>query len=197
MTPGRTLNVVRSLGVTLKVLGDRLHVDAPKGVLTSELRQALVDNKSEIIQALSRRCNCDPMAGPANVGPKHKPCRTCGFTIWCPHCGGCRRCRGEAEGFHMDRAEVKARRDEALGRSLERLRNGHRWLAETHMRLLEERDVYAGMETRFLVALDGWSGMDAMLREVWEYPLCVMGPGKRCPDDSPVACQACVDEALE
>ena len=138
-------------------------------------------------------CVCQPMDGPANVAPGRLTCPICGVTLWCPDCGGCRRCRGEAEGFHVDRAQVKAQRDEALGRCLERLRKGHTWLTDTHLRLLEERDVYAGMERRFIVALDGWTGMEGSLREVWEYPLCVMGPGKRCPDDSPVACQACVD----
>ena len=80
-------------------------------------------------------------------------------------------------------------RQESVKGLLTRLCKGHHWLAETHLRLLEEREVYEGMEDRFLVDLDLWDGMDNMLRELHTFEGCVMGPGHHCPTDSPVRCQ--------
>ena len=79
----------------------------------------------------------------------------------------------------------------AVSRLLERLRMGIGWLTETHLGLLEEREIYQGMEGRFVKALDGWDALDAELREGHGYQGCVMGPAGRCPDDSPVSCRGC------
>ena len=51
--------------------------------------------------------------------------------------------------------------------------------------------MYEGMEERFLDALDFWDRMDQMLRGVYSFEGCVMGPGQRCPDESPVSCRGC------
>ena len=76
-------------------------------------------------------------------------------------------------------------------RLLDRLRKGHLWLTETHLRLLEEREVYEGMEKRFLGAIDRWDELDAMLRDLYAYNGCVMGWRSRCPEDSPISCRGC------
>jgi len=46
------LNTLSERGVKLAVNGESLAVDAPKGVLTSELRNSLVEHKSEILELL-------------------------------------------------------------------------------------------------------------------------------------------------
>jgi hypothetical protein len=43
---------LRSRGVVLKATGDRLRVDAPKGSITPELREAMIDHKLGIIALL-------------------------------------------------------------------------------------------------------------------------------------------------
>ncbi len=80
---------------------------------------------------------------------------------------------------------------EAEGKLLARLRKGHKWLAEIHLKLLEGRQTYKGMEERFLENIDFWDRMDRMLRGVYGFEACVMGPGQRCPDESPVTCRGC------
>ena len=53
MTAQSLLSQLREKGVQLKVSGaDRLVIDAPKGALTSELRSALADHKTEILKTL-------------------------------------------------------------------------------------------------------------------------------------------------
>ena len=76
-------------------------------------------------------------------------------------------------------------------RLLQRLRKGHQWLSETQLRLLDERDVYEGMEERFLYGIDLWDNMDSLLRQLYGYKGCVMGSVGRCPDDSPISCRGC------
>jgi len=39
----------RTAGIQLQARGDRLHVEAPTGSLTPELRQALADHKAELL----------------------------------------------------------------------------------------------------------------------------------------------------
>ena len=59
MTGGQVLAVLKSRGVVLEPHGDKLHFRAPIGVLTPELRQAVVENKAEILAHLH-----DCTAGP-------------------------------------------------------------------------------------------------------------------------------------
>lgn len=42
-------------GIGLKVEGDKLHVDAPIGAVTEELRRALADHKPQLVDLLKRR----------------------------------------------------------------------------------------------------------------------------------------------
>ena len=39
----------KDAGIQLQARGDRLHVEAPAGILTPELRQALADHKAELL----------------------------------------------------------------------------------------------------------------------------------------------------
>ena len=48
MNAGELLIELRSRGVLLEPAGDRLKIDAPKGSLTQELREALAACKSEV-----------------------------------------------------------------------------------------------------------------------------------------------------
>jgi hypothetical protein len=47
----------RAAGIRLQARGDRLHVEAPAGLLTAELRQQLADHKADImaLQAIRAR----------------------------------------------------------------------------------------------------------------------------------------------
>ena len=179
-------------GLVVWTEGDELVVRGPKAA--EGIAMELLAHQRDVlphVSEVSPICAYGPMSGPAYVSPKHPTCPTCGFTMWCSQCGGCRRCRGEAEGHHVDKATVDARRQESVERLLSRLRNGHTWLTEVHLQLLEEREVYEGLEDRFLEAFDSWDAMDQMLRELYSYQGCVVGPGQRCPDESPVSCRAC------
>ena len=53
MTAQNLLSQLREKGVELKTSdGDRLVIDAPKGTITDELRDALKTHKSELLQIL-------------------------------------------------------------------------------------------------------------------------------------------------
>ena len=54
MTVRELLEELRARGVRLQAEGLTLHVDAPAGVLTGELRSALRDNKRDLIRLLER-----------------------------------------------------------------------------------------------------------------------------------------------
>jgi hypothetical protein len=49
MTAAELLTTLHALGVTLSPRVDRLRVDAPEGVLTAELRQAIRTQKGELL----------------------------------------------------------------------------------------------------------------------------------------------------
>ena len=53
MSVGELLFVARAAGIQLEARGSRLHVDAPFGVLTPELRDELARHKSELLAVLS------------------------------------------------------------------------------------------------------------------------------------------------
>jgi TubC N-terminal docking domain len=63
---------LRSLGVALEAEGDRLRIEAPKGAVTPELREALTASKDEVIRLLALRRQSVTVS--ESVGP-------------CPHCG--------------------------------------------------------------------------------------------------------------
>ena len=54
MTSGETLAKLERLGVVLEPNGDKLRYRAPQGALTPELREAITENKAEIISTLRR-----------------------------------------------------------------------------------------------------------------------------------------------
>ena len=54
MTSGETLAELERLGVVLEPNGDKLRYRAPQGALTPELREAITENKAEIISTLRR-----------------------------------------------------------------------------------------------------------------------------------------------
>jgi hypothetical protein len=53
MSVAELLTTIRAAGIQLEARGDRLHVDAPRGVLTPHLRDALARHKSELLTVLS------------------------------------------------------------------------------------------------------------------------------------------------
>lgn len=53
MKAGELLLELRSRGVLIEPAGDRLKVDAPKGAITQELREALAACKSEVLAILA------------------------------------------------------------------------------------------------------------------------------------------------
>lgn len=55
MTATEILAETARLRIVLTPNGDNLHVDAPKGALTPELKQALVENKRQILFSLRDR----------------------------------------------------------------------------------------------------------------------------------------------
>lgn len=55
MTAQEIVREVERLGVQLEVRGDRLHVEAPVGVLKPEHREALVELKTEVLAYISSR----------------------------------------------------------------------------------------------------------------------------------------------
>lgn len=54
MSVGALLEDLRRRDVTLEAEGDLLHVDAPAGVITDELRAILVENKGRLLELLAR-----------------------------------------------------------------------------------------------------------------------------------------------
>src|SRR5215510_3765263 len=53
MTPRELLVQLREKGVELKSNGDRLVIDAPKGAITPDMRDALAANKAELLKILN------------------------------------------------------------------------------------------------------------------------------------------------
>jgi hypothetical protein len=52
MSAMEIVNEVRSLGAHIESRGDRLHIDAPAGKITPELKTRLIENKAEILKRL-------------------------------------------------------------------------------------------------------------------------------------------------
>lgn len=55
MTPETLLAELDRLNVTLTLAGDKLHVEAPAGVLTPELKDALLQHKPALVALLRER----------------------------------------------------------------------------------------------------------------------------------------------
>jgi hypothetical protein len=54
MSASAVLEDLRRRDVTLQAEGDLLHVDAPAGTITDELRAVLVENKEHLLELLAR-----------------------------------------------------------------------------------------------------------------------------------------------
>ncbi len=63
MNAGALLKDLRRRDVTLEADGDLLHVDAPTGTITDELRAVLVDNKVPLLELLARKQHKPEKAG--------------------------------------------------------------------------------------------------------------------------------------
>lgn len=67
MTAQELLDLLAARGVRLTATGDRLHIDAAKGVLTPELRATLAERKAALLEVL--RGPDDPSPQPAAEPP--------------------------------------------------------------------------------------------------------------------------------
>jgi hypothetical protein len=54
MTPVEIVTTLRSHDVILTACGDRLRVDAPEGVLSEEMRQAICQHKTALLALLAQ-----------------------------------------------------------------------------------------------------------------------------------------------
>jgi len=96
MTGGQVLTELKNRGVFVERHGDKLHYRAPKGVLTPNLRQALTENRVEVLALLkdgpdyfANACIC-----PIPIGPTGSDrCSVCELPLICPGCGRCRGCK--------------------------------------------------------------------------------------------------------
>lgn len=52
MTAEAILERLRSLGASVSLAGDKLRVEAPAGVLTPDLKAALIEHKAELVRLL-------------------------------------------------------------------------------------------------------------------------------------------------
>lgn len=78
MTAHELLSQLRAKGVELKTSGDdRLIIDAPKGTITQELRNALAANKADLLRILNteHEQNQQPAAAPTVASPPLTPVR--------------------------------------------------------------------------------------------------------------------------
>jgi len=69
------LDELRALDVKLTADGDRLHVDAPTGSITDQMRMSLIENKPRLLKLLERERRKLEVAG-------FKPKERCGKIIW-------------------------------------------------------------------------------------------------------------------
>lgn len=73
---------------------------------------------------------------------------------------------------------------------LDSLRKGSVWLREQHTALYETPGTVD--LDRYTRGLDKFDRLEATLRLGHDYRGCILGEGKRCPDDSQPTCSACV-----
>ncbi len=76
MTALEILIDLRRAGALVTIAGDKLRLEAPKSVLTNELKQRLAAQKAEIIRLLQAEPDAY-LEGPATNGQGRPPCSTC------------------------------------------------------------------------------------------------------------------------
>ena len=96
MTPSETLRKARQMGIQLSSLGDRLHYEAPPGVIDSGILELLSQQKQEILLLLSQvpdfqatACQCLVPIGATGS----ERCGVCGLPLICLACSMCRGCK--------------------------------------------------------------------------------------------------------
>jgi hypothetical protein len=78
------LETLAKANIQLTVSGDKLGIDAPKGALTDDLREAIRQHKAELL-ALLCQAETSPASGePAGEG-KPALCPKCGWPEWISH----------------------------------------------------------------------------------------------------------------
>ena len=68
MTPTEIMSEAHRLGILLARNGNKLRVEAPKGALGQELREALAEHKAEILAALNRSTELADLPFPIDFG---------------------------------------------------------------------------------------------------------------------------------
>jgi tubulysin polyketide synthase-like protein len=71
MNAAELLAALRSQGVNLSVAGDRLHVDAPAGVISPALRNTLREQKAGLIALISTKPDPRPARPPMRRYHRH------------------------------------------------------------------------------------------------------------------------------
>ena len=122
MTNRELLTTCHDAGIVLAASGDRLHVEAPAGTLTAELRMALVARKADLLPVLSRLKAMRATTGQAPVavarptargGPGR--CFSCGDALEVATAyGRCAPCDVAADIYyttsHGDQGEARVRK---------------------------------------------------------------------------------------
>ncbi len=90
MTTSELIADLRARGVVLEPEGDKLHVTAPVGVLTDEIKSRLAERKAELI-ALIRRDSVIPLIQ-AEITGEVTACEHCNGAVFvgqmfCDFCG--------------------------------------------------------------------------------------------------------------
>ena len=73
MSPTELLRILRTLGGVLEPLGRKLHVDAPLGTLSEDLRDALREHWREVLEILREEDRGENSDGPGNTTPAAPP----------------------------------------------------------------------------------------------------------------------------
>lgn len=113
MSPSELVTETRRLGIVLRSDGDHLHVDAPVGALTPELRQTLAARKPDLLVILWRLSAMRATAGQrplavvmleAQGGPGR--CFSCGDPLDHPQgYGRCAPCDVAADLFYSEQPD--------------------------------------------------------------------------------------------
>lgn len=84
MTAAKLLADLRAQGIRLAINGDRIHIDAPKGKLTPELRAVIVEHKAEILAILAAETTSTSIenASPPTPTPLPTACPSAAPVPW-------------------------------------------------------------------------------------------------------------------
>jgi TubC N-terminal docking domain len=108
MSGSLLLEALRAHGVSVTAVADRLRVEAPRGVLTPEVREQLALHKAELLSLLAT-ARPEPSAPPRGV------CRRCGQLAAPNLLNSCEPC---ADELHADRQPLKETDPEGYQRAV-------------------------------------------------------------------------------